>query len=340
MIWLALGLLALNAFFVGAEFGLMSVRRSQIEPLAAAGSRAGRLVLYALEHMPSMLACLQLGVTVASTGLGAVAEAAVARHLVGPFAHWGLGVAAAHGVAGAVALVLVVYLHVVLGEMVPKNLALTSPQRTVLALGPVLVVLAWLLTPVTWALRWCAYGLLRLFRVTPRSEVTSAFTADQVAAIVEHSAAKGTLADNQGLIRETLEFSGITAAEVMVADAELVTVPPNVTPRQLELQVGRTGFSRFPVVPENGREPMGYLHVLDVLDLDRPGRRDQPVGASRFRALPQLEATDEVEDALAVMQLTRSHMVRVPGGVVFLEDLIEELVGEITDQSHRLSRPH
>ena len=335
MIWLALALLAANAFFVGSEFALMSVRRSQIEPLAATGRWAGRLVLHALENMPSMLACLQLGVTVASTGLGVVAESAIASALVGHFEAWGLGVAAAHAVATVCALVLVVYLHVVLGEMVPKNLALAAPLRVALVLGPALVALAWLLTPVTWALRWIATGILRLFKVSPKSEVTSAFTADEVAAIVEHSTAQGALGDSQGLIRETLEFSDKTAADVMVPHEDLVCVSPSVTPEELEHQVARTGFSRFPVRQDGGTELLGYLHVLDVLD---QGRRDQPVGAARFRALPRLEPTDEVEDALAVMQLARCHLVQVAGGVVFLEDLIEELVGEIRDSQQRSGR--
>jgi len=336
MIWVAVGLLLANAFFVGTEFSLMSVRRSQIEPLAAAGSRAGRLVLRALENMPAMLACLQLGVTVASTGLGAVAEAAIASALVGQFEQWGLGVAAAHAVATICALALVIYLHVVLGEMVPKNLALAAPLRAALLLGPVLVALAWVLTPVTWALRWCAIGVLRLFRVSPKSEVASAFTADEVAAIVEHSTAQGALGDSQGLIRETLEFSDKTAADVMVPDEALVCVPPDVTPEELEQQVARTGFSRFPVRGGEGSALLGYLHVLDVVDLDE--QRNQPVGAARFRVLPRLEPTDEVEDALAVMQQARCHLVQVAGGVVFLEDLIEELVGEIRDSQQRSGR--
>ncbi|MDR1825429.1 MAG: CNNM domain-containing protein [Bifidobacteriaceae bacterium] len=330
---LALALLAANAFFVAAEFAIMSVRRSQIEPRAEAGSKPARLVLYALEHMPSMLACLQLGVTVASTSLGAVAESALAHALTGPMERLGLGHGSAHGVAAAIALVLVVYLHVVLGEMVPKNLSLAGPERAALLLGPVLVVLAWITYPVTAALRGLCWLVLRALRVTPKTEVASAFTAVEVAAIVHHSTEAGVLPDAEGLISGSLEFSTKTAADVMVPRDKLVCVPAGVTPAQLEQEVARTGFSRFPVSLD-GRLT-GYLHIMDVLDLADDAHRDRPVPSGRLRHLTPAEAGDEIEDILATMQMTHSHLVEVPGGVVFLEDVLEELVGEIKDVMQR-----
>jgi CBS domain containing-hemolysin-like protein len=335
MMWLAaLGLLAANAFFVGAEFAVMSVRRSQVEPRAEVGSKAAKLVVYALEHMPAMLATLQLGVTVASTSLGAVAESALAHALTGPVAAAGLPPASAHAVAAVVALVAVVYLHVVLGEMVPKNLALAAPERAALALTPVLVVLAWILTPVTAALRGIAWLALKALRVTPKAEVASAFTAVELAAIVHHSTEVGVLPDADGLISGSLEFSTKTAGDVMVADADLVTVGRGVTPAELEARVAKTGFSRFPIREDSG-SLTGYLHIQDVLDLTGEDRRSLPVPPGRVRPLVRAEGSDEVEDVLATMQLTRSHLVEVPGGVVFMEDVLEELVGEVKDAMQR-----
>ncbi|MDR1393678.1 MAG: hemolysin family protein [Bifidobacteriaceae bacterium] len=335
--WLvALGLLTANAFFVGAEFAIMAVRRSQVEPRAGAGSRPARLVIYALEHMPSMLATLQLGVTVASTSLGFVAEGALAGALTGPFQAAGSPRASAHVVAGLAALVIVVYLHVVLGEMVPKNLSLTAPERAALILTPPLVVLAWLLSPLTAALRGMAYLALKALRVTPKAEVASAFTAVELAAIVHHSTEAGVLPDADGLISGSLEFSAKTAGEVMVPEADLVTVPPGVTTDELEACVTRTGFSRFPIRQLSG-ELTGYLHIQDVLDLTGEDQRLKPVPSERFRPMSRAESNDEVEDVLAMMQLNRSHLVAVPGGVVFLEDLLEELVGEIKDAMQRAS---
>ncbi|MDR3359827.1 MAG: hemolysin family protein [Bifidobacteriaceae bacterium] len=335
MMWLAVaGLLAANAFFVGAEFAIMSVRRSQVEPRAAVGSKAARMVVYALEHMPSMLATLQLGVTVASTSLGAVAESALAHALTPPIHALGLPTVTAHAIAAAIALVAVVYLHVVLGEMAPKNLALAAPERAALLLGPPLVVLALALTPITAALRGVAWVALKALRVTPKAEVASAFTAVELAAIVHHSTEVGVLPDADGLISGALEFSTKTAADVMVAEADLVCVSAEVTPGELEARVAKTGFSRFPVRDAAGALS-GYLHIQDVLDLTGAERRDQPVPPGRVRPMLAAEAGDQIEDVLATMRLTRSHLVAVPGGVVFMEDVIEELVGEIKDAMQR-----
>ncbi|MDR2566522.1 MAG: hemolysin family protein [Bifidobacteriaceae bacterium] len=335
MMWLAaLALLAANAFFVGAEFAIMSVRRSQVEPRAEAGSAAARLVVYALEHMPSMLATLQLGVTVASTSLGAVAESALAHALTGPFHALGLPTPSAHAVAIVISLVAVVYLHVVLGEMVPKNLSLATPERAALAMTPVLVVLAWALTPVTAALRGVAWLALKALRVTPKAEVASAFTAVELSAIVHHSTEVGVLPDADGLISGSLEFSTKQASDVMVALEDLVTVDEGVTPGELEARVAKTGFSRFPV-RQAGGALAGYLHIQDVLDLTGADRRSDPVPSGRIRPLVSAEASDEVEDILATMQLTGSHLVAVQGGVVFMEDVLEELVGEVKDIMQR-----
>ncbi|MDR0626860.1 MAG: CBS domain-containing protein, partial [Bifidobacteriaceae bacterium] len=190
--------------------------------------------------------------------------------------------------------------------------------------------LAWLLTPVTAALRGIAWLALRALRVTPKAEVASAFTAVELAAIVHHSTEAGVLPDADGLISGSLEFSTKQAADVMVANADLVTVGEGVTPGELERRVAKTGFSRFPVRGADGA-PAGYLHIHDVLDLVGADRRDQPVPSGRIRPLVRAEASDEIEDVLATMQLTGSHLVAVDGGVVFMEDVLEELVGEVKD---------
>ena len=200
---LAVVLLAANAFFVAAEFAVMSVRRSAIEPLAEKGSRRAALVLAAQEQVSDVLACAQLGVTISSTSLGALAEPAIAHLIDGPLAAAGLGAHAAHGVAATIALVLVVYLHVVLGEMLPKNLAMAGPQRAALIFTPPIYAMTRGVAPLIRALGWVANGLVRLVRVTPKPEVTSAFSADEVASIVVRSQAEGVLEDNAGVLAGT-----------------------------------------------------------------------------------------------------------------------------------------
>ncbi len=330
-------LLAGNAFFVGAEFAVMSARRSRIEPLAQR-SRAARTVLHAMENVTLMLACAQLGVTLCSTGLGAVAEPAIARLVEAPLMAVGLPGAASHVVGFAVALVLVVYLHVVVGEMVPKNLSVTSPERAALLLAPPLVGLSKMLHPVVAGLNWFANLVLRLVGVEPKDEVASAFTAEEVAAIVRRSRAEGVLQDDLGLLTGALEFSAETASRVMVPLGSLVTLPLGCTPEDVEREVARTGYSRFPLVEADG-ELAGYLHVKDVLYAEGEART-RPVPSWRVRALAAVRPEDEVEDALAAMQRSGAHLAQVVrgeavAGVVFLEDILEELVGEVRDSMQR-----
>ena len=164
-----IGLLLVNAFFVGAEFAIISARRSSIEPRALAGSRSAKTVLWAMEHVSLMLACAQLGITVASVSLGVVAEPAIAHALEPLFHALGLPDAWAHGVALLIALAIVVSLHVIFGEMVPKNAAVANPDRAAMLFGPPLVVVARVLKPIIVALNWIANCLVRLLGVEPRA---------------------------------------------------------------------------------------------------------------------------------------------------------------------------
>jgi len=335
---LAVLLLAGNAFFVGAEFAIISARRSAIEPLAEAGDRRARTVLWAMEHVSLMLAVAQLGVTVCSTSLGLVAEPAIAHLLEIPLEAVGANPGLTRPIAFVVALVLVVYLHVVLGEMVPKNLAVAGPDRAVLLFGPPLVWVGRLVRLVVLSLDWTANHALRLFGVEPKAEIASAFTAQEVQSIVERSRAEGLLADPSGLLSGAIEFSDRTAADVMVPYADLRTVPVGASPDEVERLVARTGYSRFPVVGPDG-ELTGYVHLKDVLYADDVTRY-VPVPVWRVRALAAVTPEAEVEDALAAMQASGSHLARVDDdgravGVVFLEDILEELVGEVRDAMQR-----
>ncbi|HEY8718447.1 hemolysin family protein [Pengzhenrongella sp.] len=337
---IAVVLLASNAFFVGAEFAIISARRSAVEPLAEAGNVRARTVLWAMENVSLMLACAQLGITVCSTGLGVVAEPAIAHLISGPLVAIGAHAELAHPIAFVVALVLVVYLHVVLGEMVPKNLAVAGPDRAVMWFGPPLVWIARVVAPVIGALNWMANHVLRLFGVEPRGEIASAFTAQEVQSIVERSQAEGLLDDAQGLLAGAIEFSDLTARDVMVPIERLVSVQGDTTPAEVERLVARTGYSRFPVAPDAAADDIaGYLHLKDVLYANE-AERTQPVPAWRVRGLASVTAGAEIEDALAAMQRSGAHLVRVEQegrclGVVFLEDVLEELVGEVRDAMQR-----
>ncbi|WP_402466587.1 hemolysin family protein [Isoptericola aurantiacus] len=331
-----------NAFFVGAEFAVLSVKRSTIEPRAEAGERRAKVVLWAMENVSLMLACAQLGITVCSTGLGIIAEPALAHLLEGPFAALGVPEQLVHPVALVLALGVVVYLHVVLGEMVPKNLAVTGPEAAALWFAPPLVFIARVVRPIIVALNWVANHAIRMLGVEPKDEVASAFTVEEVQSIVEHSRAEGVLEDDQGLLTGAIQFSSRTARDVMVPLASLVTLAPGASPEDVERLVARTGFSRFPMVEPEDDGPgrlLGYLHLKDVLYATN-GNRSRPVPTWRVRATATVGPDEEVEDALRAMQRSGAHLARVdeggrPVGVVFLEDILEELVGEVRDAMQR-----
>ncbi|OKJ02880.1 hemolysin family protein [Kitasatospora sp. CB01950] len=337
---LAFSLLLLlgNAFFVGAEFAVISVRRSQIEPLAEAGDKRARTVLHALSNVSAMLAAAQLGITVCSLLLGALAEPTIA-HLLEPVFHaLGVPASAMHLLSYAVALSLVVFLHMVLGEMVPKNLALAGPARAALWLGPPLDRLARWLAPVITFLNALANGVLRLFRVEPKDEVNSVFTSEQLLLLLADSGEAGLLDDTRReRLEDALEMGSRPVTEVMLPADQLVTVGRDVTGEQIQQLAVRTGFSRFPVVDELGIV-LGYLHVKDSLEVDDltapvPDRLWQPITVVRS-GLP-------LDDALAVMRRNAVHLAAVVDadgrqlGLVALEDVLEELVGEVHDPDHR-----
>ena len=338
---LALALLAGNAFFVGAEFALIAARRTQIEPQAVAGSARARSTLRAMEHVSLMMAGAQLGITVCSLGLGAVGEPAVAHLIEGPLEAVGTPEGLLHPIAFTIALSVVVFLHMVIGEMVPKNIALAVPERSALALGPVLAMVVTVLRPLIWLLNQGANLVLRLLGVQAKDEITSAFTRDEVAGLVQQSRREGLLdEDEHDLLSGALQFDDRTAAQLAIPPAELVTVTPTATVADLEQLCAGTGFSRFPV-RDPGGSWRGYVHVKDLLDIPA-ALRDQPFEPRWVRPLPEVAADAPLRQVLTVLQRTGAHLAQVrpvgpeqQGGLVALEDVLEELVGEVRDATRR-----
>jgi CBS domain containing-hemolysin-like protein len=336
----ALLLVVANGFFVGAEFALVSVRRSQIEPLAAAGSARARRVLHGLENLPQMMAAAQFGITVCSLTLGAVAEPTVA-HLLEPVFHAAhVPEALIHPLGYVIALAVVVFLHLVVGEMLPKNLAMAAPERTALWLSPGLVGFARLCRPVTSGLGACSRLVLRAFGVEPKDEVEAVYTSVQLVRLVEDAGHAGLLhPEEQERLEDALELGSLPVTDVLIPRAQLVTVAPSVTPRHLEELTVRTGFSRFPVCAEGGGPFMGYLHVKDVLDLE-DGERAVPQHV--WRPMATLRAELPLDDTLTVMRRAATHLAQVADasgrvlGLVAMEDVLEMLVGEVRDPAHRL----
>lgn len=332
----AVFLLAFNAFFVGAEFALISARRSQIEPRAQAGSRMARTTLHAMENVSVMMAAAQLGITICSVGLGAVGEPALA-HLIEPlFEDLGVPEGFVHPVAFVLALTVVVFLHVVLGEMVPKNIALAGPERSALVLGPLLVAVATPLRPIIHGLNAVANATLRLIKVEPKDEVSSTYTREEVAALVEESRGEGLIeAEEYDRLAGALGFTEKSVERVCLPSGSLTTVARGSTPADVEALCASTGFSRFPVSSTDG-ELIGYLHIKDVLEPDAV-RRSRPIDDKWVRPFATVSHQSLLHEALEMLQRRGAHMARVVDdtgvtlGVATLEDVIEELVGEIRD---------
>jgi magnesium and cobalt exporter, CNNM family len=332
---LFIGLLTLvaNAFFVGGEFSLISVRRSQIEPRAEAGERRARRVLWGLEHVAALLAAAQLGITLCTLVLGVVAEPAI-EHLLHPAFHAaGVSEDVARSVSFVIALGLATYLHMLFGEMVPKNVALAAPERTALLFGPPLVAMARALRPVIFAVNSFANGLLKLIRVEPRSEVESTFSDDELSRMVADSSAAGLLDDSAtGRLRETLELGRRPVTQVARPLERVVAARLGVTPEELEQLSARSGFSRFPVVDDDGRA-LGYLHVKDALDA-MP--RDEPFAMPAMRRIAQVNSSTPLDDVLGAMRTSRTHLAAVLDaegracGLVTMEDVLRELLGHAT----------
>ncbi|MFE3634085.1 hemolysin family protein [Streptomyces sp. NPDC059168] len=331
------GLLVLaNGFFVGAEFALVSVRRSQIEPL---GTARARQVLYGLERLPQMMAAAQFGITVCSLTLGAVAEPTVA-HLLEPVFEWiHLPDGVIHPLGYVIALAAVVFFHLVIGEMVPKNLAMAAPEKAALWLSPGLVAFARLCRPITVALGACAQGVLRLFRVEPKDEVEAVVTSEQLNRLLEDSGQAGLLdPEEQERLEDALELGSRPVTDVLLRRESLITVPPSVTPGEIVQLTARTGYSRFPVAAADKGPFMGYVHVKDVLDLEDS---DRAVPQHVWRPMTTLRSELPLDDALTVMRRAATHLAQVADasgrilGLVALEDVLELLVGEVRDPAHR-----
>lgn len=339
LIWLVVLLIG-NAFFVGAEFAVITARRSAIEPRAERGSKAAQTALYAMEHATLMLATSQLGITICSLLILNVSEPAIHHLLAGPLEFTGLPPELVNGVAFAIALIIVTYLHVVLGEMVPKNISFSVPDRAVLILAPPLVFVAKVFKPIIWVMNEIANLVLRAFGVTPKAEATSAYTFDEVAGIVAQSTREGVLIDEAGTLANTFEFTTKKVGEVAVPIDDIIVLAATATPQDMQRAVAEYGFSRYLIADTTG-EPVGFIHLKDVLGLDEGGAYEMPIPRERVRTLTSMYEGTELEDALAAMRRTGKHVARVIGkdgethGILFLEDIIEELVGEVRDATAR-----
>ncbi|PPJ33584.1 hypothetical protein C5E45_04310 [Nocardia nova] len=341
-------LLGANAFFVGAEFALISARRDRLETLAAQGKRGAGTVIGAAEHLSMMLAAAQLGITICSLLLGRIGEPAIAHLLERPFDLVGVPDQLLHPVAFALALGLVVILHMLMGEMIPKNIALAGPERVALLLVPIMLWWLRLARPLIGLYNLAANLTLRALRIEPKDELDATVSSVELAEMIGESRSEGLLdEDEHRRLTQALGTTDRIVADVMVPLAKTRCVPlrgDGTTLGDIESAVAETGFSRYPVRAGDG-SLVGYLHVKDVLDkvADDSAGPSTPIPRTDIRPLPTLSMGTTLYEALARLRRTNSHLGRVIDtrgntvGIVALEDLVEEFVGTVRDATHRVA---
>ncbi|UEA35548.1 hemolysin family protein [Mycobacterium avium subsp. avium] len=337
---LACLLIGVNAFFVGAEFSLISARRDRLEALAEQGRAAAVTVIRASEQLPSMLAGAQLGVTAASLLLGRIGESAVSNLLRTVLGLTRIHPALLHSLSLAIALAIVVTLHVLLGEMVPKNIALAGPERTAMLLVPPYLAYVRAARPFIAFYNRCASVMVRALGVEPKEELEITVSPVELSEMIAESESEGLLdREEHTRLTRALQLRHRVVGDVAVPLARVHAVPvaaPGSGPTvgAVEQALAQTGYSRFPVTNPTG-DFIGYLHIKDVLTLD-----DDPatvINLAKARPLPRLPRSLPLADGLSRMRRSNSHLALVTdqGGAVVamvaMEDLVEDLVGTMRE---------
>ncbi len=339
---LAALLLALNAFFVAAEFALLASRRSRIEQLAADGDKRAKHALAGLRELTLMLAGAQLGITMCSLGLGAVAEPAVGRIIEGALGEVvTLSDTASHVIAFILALSIVVFLHMVVGEMAPKSWAIADPERSSLLLARPFRLFARIVRPLIRLLNELANIVVRLVGVEPQDERAMAHSPAELLLLIDESAGRGGIAaDEHQLLARSLELSGLTAADAMTPRRDIVAVTVEATATEVAAEAHRTGRTRVIVHEGDLDHVRGFVHAKDVIRLTM-GTWPTTLAGSMARPVMVTPEHHGLEDLLLEMRTQRHHIALVVDehglvlGLVTLEDVIEELIGDFDDESDR-----
>lgn len=338
-------LVGLNAFFVAAEFALVSVRRTRIEQLAAEGNMLARIVRRALDDPNRFISAAQLGITMASLGLGWVGEPTLAR-LIGPALESVLpehiAFISAHGIAIFISFTLITLLHLVLGEQVPKMMALQRSEPVILATAQVTELVSIVFRPFIWVVYWATELVLRPLGLRYEGEKHLVYTVEELEMLVTASAEGGQLDESeQEMIHRVFNFADLTAHQVMVPRTEIVGVPAEISLTELTTLVAREGRSRFPVYRGSIDDIVGIVYVKDIIRaIRRGGQASFDVRSITREALivPESLAIDEL---LADMKARRTHMAIVidefggTAGLITLEDILEVIVGEVQDEFER-----
>jgi CBS domain containing-hemolysin-like protein len=332
-------LISLNGLFVAAEFALVVVPRARIERLAAQGHGVARLVrqiLHDPRRQDRYIATAQLGITIASLGLGMYGEHILAEWLAQVLQSFGASRwIAAHGVASVLAIAILTYFHIVLGEMVPKSLALLSAERTALLVTPPIRWILFLFYPLVIGLNAIGNGILRLMGIQREFSASHYHTPEELEYLVKESEAGGLLRAEAGkVLRDLLEFGDLTAGEIMVPRVRVLGLPIDASPEQIAAIVHASRHTRYPVYQGDLDHVVGVIHIKDILRLLLAGKTLKENG---IRQAPYVPETADLDTVLTTMRQAHLQMAVVmdehggTAGIISLENLFEEVVGDIVE---------
>jgi CBS domain containing-hemolysin-like protein len=334
-VFLVVFLVFTNGFFVAAEFAFVGVRRSRIEALAADGNRGAQRLLDILNNLTAYLSAAQLGVTIASLGLGALGEPLVEAVLGGVLAN--IPESARHLVSYAIAFAVITSLHIVLGEQAPKLLGLQLAEKLAMITALPMQIFYKIFKPFIHLLDWASARTVRIFGLHAESDHASIYTEDEIRQLIKASEESGHLnKEERQLINQVFEFSETTVREAMIPRTEIVAIPEHCSLQEIAAAFRRNGYSRLPVYRESLDDIVGVIHSKDVMsNLLRP----KTFRLERIMQKPvYVVDTARLEDVLRQMQREKFHfgfVVDEHGGVegiITLEDLLEEIVGDISDE--------
>lgn len=337
---LSLLLILINGFFVGVELAFVASRSTKLEAMAEEGVRGARIAFDSVENITRQLFAAQLGITVASLILGLIAEQAVA-HILESALESVIEIpdGVLHVIGSVSALALVVFIHTVFGEMVPKNIAIAYPETSARILAPIHAVVVKLARPIIWVLLMLSQPLMRLAGVDREAGLNNATTPVELLRLIDASREGGLVEEQEhALLTGALDFGDTRVRTVMIERADIASIPASSTVSDFEALVFRTGHSRIPVMAKDGSDFRGFVHAKDLIRLPDEAQND-PIPLELIRRMPKVTIEQTVEDLLFVMQRSRRHMALVVTnagvvvGMATLEDVLEELVGEIYDES-------
>lgn len=332
-------LLLANGFFVASEFALVNVRQTKMAQLAKDGNKVAELVCHEIEHLDKYIAAVQLGITIASIGLGWVGEATLAS-ILEPLLNWLPCIEktiAVHSVATGIAFAVITFMHVVIGELMPKSIALQFPERTALFIAKPMKQIAKIFNPFIYLLNGFGNSLLRLIHISPAASCHSVHSTEEIGMIIDASYHEGILNETEkDMLQNIFKFSDKDAKQVMVPRPDMVALPMDITFEELEKDILNTQYTRYPVYTEDLDHVAGLLHVKDLYAMT--ANKSEFNLQKMLRPVKFFPETVSLDKLVKEFKLNKIQMAIIvdefggTSGLVTLEDIIEEIVGEVQDE--------